>query len=260
MITINQYLLATSLEEAYTTLMAHKKNTIIGGMLWLKMGTKNIHTAIDLSGLGLNQIEETEAYITIGCMTSLRQIETSTLLKQHFNGVLSECVKPIVGTQFRNCATLGGSVYGRFGFSDVLTALLALDSYVELYKGGIMPLETFINSKREKDILIKVMIRKNNQRASYQTLRNSATDFPVLAVCVGASEEGMRIAVGARPHKAKLAHEASTLLKQNKDAIEEACEKVVETLDFGSNLRASKDYREYLAKVLVERAIREVMA
>ena len=35
-------------------------------------------------------------------------------------------------------ATVGGSIWGRFGFSDVLTVFLAMDSYVELYKGGIV--------------------------------------------------------------------------------------------------------------------------
>ena len=41
---------------------------------------------------------------------------------------MREAVRHIVGVQFRNCATVGGSVYGRFGFSDVLTLLLALVS------------------------------------------------------------------------------------------------------------------------------------
>ena len=43
----------------------------------------------------------------------------------------------------RNCATVGGSVYARFGFSDILTCLLALDAYVELYHGGMVPIKEF---------------------------------------------------------------------------------------------------------------------
>ena len=43
------------------------------------------------------------------------------------------------GAKFgRSMATVGGSIWGRFGFSDVLTVFLAMDSYVELYKGGIV--------------------------------------------------------------------------------------------------------------------------
>lgn len=262
MITINQYLVASSLEEAYETLVANKKNVVLGGMLWLKMSKQAVHTAIDLSALGINQITETDEYIEIGCMTTLRQVETSPLMQQHFGGVVATCVKDIVGTQFRNSATIGGSVFGRYGFSDVLTALLALDTYVELHKGGVMPLEDFIKAKRNKDILVKVMIRKNGMRASYHMHRNSATDFPVLAVAVSYGDEGVRISVGARPHKAKRAYEAEALLKEGltDETIEKAAKKVTEELDFGSNLRAGEAYRKVLAQVFVKRAIDEIRA
>ena len=49
---------------------------------------------------------------------------------------MAESVRHIVGVQFRNLATVGGSVFGRFGFSDVLTLLLALEARVVLYRGG----------------------------------------------------------------------------------------------------------------------------
>ena len=59
MLKIKQYVKAESLEQAYE-LNQKKTNRIVGGMLWLKMSTAQIQTAIDLSGLGLDQIEETE--------------------------------------------------------------------------------------------------------------------------------------------------------------------------------------------------------
>ena len=51
MLTIREYKKAESLEEAYT-LNQKKSNRVIGGMIWLKMETLNVGTAIDLSGLG----------------------------------------------------------------------------------------------------------------------------------------------------------------------------------------------------------------
>ena len=59
MLTIREYKKAESLEEAYT-LNQKKSNRVIGGMIWLKMETLNVGTAIDLSGLGLDTIEETD--------------------------------------------------------------------------------------------------------------------------------------------------------------------------------------------------------
>ena len=57
MFTIKEYVRPNSLEEAYEILSKNKTNTILGGLLWLKMGKKNINTAIDLSNLNLNKIE-----------------------------------------------------------------------------------------------------------------------------------------------------------------------------------------------------------
>ena len=75
MITIREYKKVQSLEEAYE-LNQKKSNRIIGGMIWLKMETLNVGTAIDLSGLGLDAVEETETEFRIGAMTTLRTLET----------------------------------------------------------------------------------------------------------------------------------------------------------------------------------------
>ena len=74
MLEIKEYVKAESLEQAFE-LNQKRTNQIIGGMLWMKMGDHRIQTAIDLSGLGLDTIEEDETQFSIGCMTSLRQLE-----------------------------------------------------------------------------------------------------------------------------------------------------------------------------------------
>lgn len=126
MLKISQYVKVSSLEEAYE-LNQKKNNVIIGGMHWLKMMDKMVGTAIDLSGLGLDQIVETEDAFEIGCMVSLRQLEKHEGLNQYTAGAVADAVKDIVGVQFRNTATVGGSIYGRYGFSDVLTVFMALE-------------------------------------------------------------------------------------------------------------------------------------
>ena len=59
MLKIKEYTKVESLEEAY---QLNQKRTacLIGGMVWLKMGNRNVSMAIDLSGLGLDTIEEDE--------------------------------------------------------------------------------------------------------------------------------------------------------------------------------------------------------
>ena len=51
MVTIQNYVRAKSLEEAYE-LNQKKGNCILGGMLWTKMQNRMIQTAIDLCDLG----------------------------------------------------------------------------------------------------------------------------------------------------------------------------------------------------------------
>ena len=78
MIKIRELVKVESLEEAWE-LNQKRTNKILGGMLWLRLGNRNVQKAIDLSGLGLDQIEETEEAFSIGCMVTLRQIELRLL-------------------------------------------------------------------------------------------------------------------------------------------------------------------------------------
>ena len=260
MFRLKDYICVQSLEQGYELLTRDKDNVILGGLLWMRMGRKNYHTGIDLSCLGLNQILETDDTIEIGCMTTLRQMETSPLLNQWFGPLFSDAFKPIVGVQFRNLATLGGSVYSQFGFSDVITAFMALETQVQLYQKGLVLLDNFLSMPRSKDILEKIVIRKRAIKTSYQSRRMSATDFPVLSVATSFCDEKWKISIGARPNKASLAVTSAGLLSPEPDAdlIGVACDSVVKEISFGSNLRGSRAYREILAKVLVKRGIQEI--
>lgn len=251
-----------NLAEAYQILSDKRNNTILGGCAFLKMGSKRISTAIDLSNLDLSYIKEQDGFIEIGAMTSLREIETNTLLREYFNGILPKAVHNIIGVQFRNGVTVGASVYSKYGFSDLITALLALDTEVELYEGGRMPLVDFLNRPYEKDILVKLWIKENNRKAAYLTLRKSASDYAVLNVAVSMLDDQWTIVVGARPSKAALAVRASAALSNGNLSVEEiegAAQKAAEELSFGTNTRGTADYRKALCQVLVKRGIMEVL-
>lgn len=253
MLKIKEYRKVKDLEEAYE-LNQKKSACVLGGMVWLKMGNRMVSTAIDLSGLGLDTIEETEEEFRIGAMTSLRALETHQGLAAYTNGAMKESLRHIVGVQFRNCATVGGSIFGRFGFSDVLTCFLAMDCYVELYKGGIVPLREFVCQKRDRDILVNVIIRKDVRKIRYVSSRRTKTDFPVIACGVAKAGEEWQVSVGARPMKAVLVTE-----KADERNAAEIAEKLTEQVTFGSNMRGSSEYRKALAKVLIRRQIEALM-
>lgn len=256
MITIQKYVRPQSLEDAYQ-LNQKKRNYIIGGMLWLKMGSNTVNTAIDLCDLGLDTITENEEEISIGAMVSLRQIELHEGLNAYTCGAVAAAVRDIVGVQFRNLATVGGSVWGRFGFSDVLTIFLAMDSYVELYKGGIVPLEEFAAMKPDNDILIRLIVKKIPGKFVYQTMRNQRTDFPVIACAVSQVNGEYRAVIGARPSRAKIWRDEEGLLADgiNEDSAKKFADYVAANAPTGSNSRASAEYRTHIIGVLTQRSI-----
>ena len=248
MLTIQKYVRARSLEEAWQ-LNQNKRNRILGGMLWLRLGKGSVNTAIDLCDLGLDTIEETEEQFSIGAMATLRDIEMHGGLNTYTNGAVADAVKDIVGVQFRNMATVGGSIWGRFGFSDVLTVFLAMDCYVELYKGGIVPLEQFAKMKKDNDILVRLIVKKTPCKVTYTAMRNQRTDFPVLACAVAHMNGQYRASIGARPGRA--------ILLQSETA-EGFADFVAQNAPTEGNLRGSAAYRTHLIRVLVERSMHKL--
>ena len=248
MITIQKYVRAQSLEEAWQ-LNQNKRNRILGGMLWLRLGRGTVNTAIDLCDLGLDKIEESDEAFSIGAMATLRDLEQHAALNAYTDGAIANAVKDIVGVQFRNMATVGGSIWGRFGFSDVLTVFLALDSYVELYKGGIIPLEQFAKMKKDNDILVRLIVKKTPCKVVYTAMRNQRTDFPVLTCAVSCVNGEYKASIGARPGRAML-------LRSEK--AEGFAGFVAENVPTEGNMRGSAAYRTHLVKVLVERSMTEL--
>ena len=258
MYTIRGYEKVKSLEEAYEA-NQKKSSSIIGGGMWLRLGSKNIGSAIDLTDLGMDQIEETEDAFIIGCMTSLREIECHPGMNRYFHGMMKETMKGIVGTQFRNTATIGGSIYQRFGFSDPLTAFLALDTTVEMYAGGMIPLDDFVSMAYDRDILVRIHVKKDGRKAAYQSFRNTKTDFPVVTVGVSKSEAGWKVSVGARPGRAEVFQAVHPLSDEpEEEEIKQFAKEISEAAVFGSNMRASAEYRKLLTEVLVGRAVEDI--
>ncbi|MDD7741070.1 MAG: FAD binding domain-containing protein [Fusicatenibacter sp.] len=256
MIEIAKYVKAESLEEAYE-LNQKKSSTIIGGMLWLKMQKKRVGTAIDLSGLGLDTIEETEEEYRIGAMVTLRQIEQHAGLNALTCGAAKESVRHIVGVQFRNLATVGGSLFGRYGFSDVLTFFMAVGAKVELYHRGIIPVEEFARLPYDRDLLVRVLVPKQTQKTVYLSQRNTKTDFPVLTCCVCSTDEEVRCVIGARPARAVCLRDENGILKGGITPESAAAfgTYAKEKITTGSNLRGSSEYRSILTGVLAKRAL-----
>ena len=141
-----------------------------------------------------------------------------------------------------------------------MTILAALDAYVELYNGGIIPIKDFAAANPDNDILVRVIIKKDGRKVSYQTHRMTETDFGVLTCAVACKEGQYTVVLGARPHKAVVIDNVQLLNPKDEGEVDLFIDQVVEQVTFGSNMRGSAEYRQALAKVLIRRAINEINA
>ncbi len=292
MFTARNYVKAASLEEAWT-LNQKRSNGVLGGGCWMRLARRRYDTLIDLSGLGLEGVREEDGALFLGAMTTLREVEESPVLRGAFGGYFKDCTRHIVGVQFRNCATLGGSVRSRFGFSDVLTALLPLPGAAAvLYKGGSVPLTEYVNMEYDRDLLLGVRLPAEPRAALTALLPlpgaaavlykggsvplteyvNMEYDRDLLLGVRLPAEPRAAVYESVRNSETDLSvltcgvcrtaegYRAAIGARPGRAALLEggsleALTEQVEQLHYGTNLRAGAAYRQHLSGVLLKRAL-----
>ncbi|MDP3387963.1 MAG: FAD binding domain-containing protein [Eubacteriales bacterium] len=233
----------SSLEEAYEYLANHQKAVIIGGGVFLKLQKREAELGIDLSRLPLSYLKEDEKEHHIGSMTTLREIEISSILPQ----CMVESVRQIGGVGLRNMVTIGGSVCGKYPFSDINTALLSLGARLVFFKKGEISMERFLGENYVlNDILTSIVVPK----VEYSTCRyfkHTYTDFSLVNLSV-ASGENVRIAVGARPGRSVVVPDINT---------GHTSEELLARIEFKDDIRGSGAYRRHIAEVMLTEILEE---
>lgn len=262
---INVYHKAAAIEEAYDLLQQSPQNCILGGCTFLRKTKKKIDTAIDLSGCGLDYIRETENEIKIGAYTSFRDIEISPLLLREYSDTFTTVLRHLIGVQLRSHITIGAHVYSRYGFSDMIPALLALNARVRLHKCGEMHLSAFMSADIQMirgDILTEIILPKEKRRTKVQMVRNSYNDYSVFCLAVSRAGDDWIIAAGARPGSAVLAEKAMSDLENaalSQADILRTADAVSNEFQYGSNSRGSAVYRKQLCTVFARRALEALL-
>lgn len=249
---------ATSIDDAYKKMLEDPRNTILAGGLWIKKMGQSYNTLIDISGLELNKISEDTDSIHVGAMVTLRDFEASPIVNRLFDGVTAFAVREIMGVNFRSLATIGGSIFGRYPFSDVIAGLLPLDVTLEFYPEQKMSLEEYLGYRGKlQAILVAVHIKKGKGKAFYKKVKATALDFPLINISVVKRDDHYYIAVGSRPLVASLAHEAMKEADSG-EKFEKVAKTAVNHYLFADSMTIGKEYRKELAEVYIRRGLEEV--
>ncbi|MDT3415047.1 carbon-monoxide dehydrogenase medium subunit/2-furoyl-CoA dehydrogenase FAD binding subunit [Brevibacillus aydinogluensis] len=242
----------------------------------LNMRLSSLEHVIDINGLQeLDYIRMEEGILKIGGLCRQRSLEKSPTVKE-VAPLLSEAVPFIGHVQTRNRGTVGGSLVHADPTAEIPLSLLALNATAIIQSAEEtreVPVEDFFITYLTTDIastemLTEIQIPVDALPKGYAFVEFSRRhgDFALVAVAslLDTDEDGTitagRIAIGGVDAVPMLAHDAMDVLLGEKltDALlEEAGNIAAENTDPESDLHASREYRQHLAKVFTKRAIRK---
>ena len=272
----------TSLGEAIDHLSRHgdKAKVLAGGTdLLVSMKKREIlpEHLINLKGIEeLKHIHyDKKKGLEIGGLVTLREIERSTIVKEKY-GALWDAANVMAAPQIRSLATIGGNLCSAVPSADTAPPLMALGAMVTLAgKNGERTLlvEDFFAGPeasvlKPDEILSHVSIPnppENSGGAYLKLMRRNAMDLALVGVAACLRLDGgkrvceeARIALGAvapTPMRALRAEE-SLLNKEPAELVAmEAGKIAAEEARPISDIRASKEYRTQMVRVLTKRAV-----
>ncbi|MEY3587622.1 MAG: hypothetical protein RJA47_218, partial [Actinomycetota bacterium] len=206
----------------------------------------------------LSYIREEGDHIAIGALTRHHDVEHSALLKQHVP-LLAHAASHVGDPQVRHRGTIGGSIAHSDSASDLPATTLALGAtYVAQGPNGTREIAAtdfykgFLESALSPDeMLTEIRVPKMNGAGwSFQKFNRRAQDWAIVGVAAWrrGNESGVGLVnMGPTPI---LASAVSSAIAGGASVADAAALATAESSP-SSDLNASAEYREHLAKVLV---------
>ena len=232
---------------------------------------------VDLKRIpGLSGIRENaDESITIGALTTMRSIETSSLIRKKYP-FLAQSAAEVGSIQIRNRATVGGNMANATPSADVAPSLIALNArakIVSLSGDRTLFLEEFFCGPGQTvmnpdEILTEIMIPETSPQLVGEYIKFSPRDMMDLAYVgvavaytLGEKEkrcEGVRIVLGAVAPTPIRAPKAEAILEGQiltEELATKAGQEAARESKPISDVRSSADYRRAMVGVMTKRAI-----
>jgi len=266
------YARATSVDEALALAAEHGEDAkyLAGGQSLLPLMKLRFASPAVLIDLGrvteLSYVRDEGSYVAIGALTRHHDVATSELLRNDIP-LLAHTAEAVGDPQIRHRGTIGGSVAHADAAADLPATLLALDAtFVARGESGTrsVPAAEFFTGIFETalepgELLTEIQVPKPASPAawSFQKFNKRAIDFAMVGVAVqgtGGPNTGVALVnMGSTPLRAAAVESALA----SGASIADAAALAAEGTNAGSDIHASKAYREHLARVLVRRALEE---
>lgn len=213
--------------------------------------------------------------ITIGALTTMRQVETSPLICRRFP-FLAQSAAEVGSIQIRNRATVGGNMANATPSADVAPSLLVLDAKAKIASADgerVVPLEEFFTGPgqtvmRPEEVLTEILIPPSDPQLLGEYIKFSPREMMDLAyvgVAVAFVLNGKekrcdkaRIALGAVAPTPMRARKAEVLL-ENQPLTEELAQQVgaeaAKQCKPISDVRSSAEYRRAMVGAMTTRAL-----
>ena len=269
----------TTLEEALALLQEHGDDAklLAGGQSLIPMLNMRLarpRVLIDLNRVeGLAYMREEAGHLAIGAMTRHADVERSPLVAQR-QPLLAEAMRHVGHVQIRSRGTIGGSLVHADPSAELPAVMVALEAVMRVTgPGGVreVPAEAFFlmyftTTLAPDEILTEVRVPPLPPRTGYafEELARRHGDFALAGVActVTLSDTGAvsdcrlgLTGVGMTPVRAR---EAEALFVATGDA-HKAAEVVMGAIMPDSDIHGTAEYRQELAGVLTERALRRAM-
>jgi carbon-monoxide dehydrogenase medium subunit len=264
------YLRADSVDAAIAALTEHgdEAKLLAGGhsllpLMKLRLAAPSV--LVDVGRLDdLRYINDAGDHIAIGALTRHRDLEISTLLAEAAP-LLSHAAGHVGDPQVRHRGTLGGSLAHADPASDLPAVILAMGgTLVATGPNGTREIAAsdfftgFLESALAPDeLLTEIRIPKlDTQGWSFQKFNRRAQDWAIVGVATVRANGSTGVALVNMGSTPLLASAVMDAVKSGASA-SDAAAFANEGTEAQSDINASSEYREHLARVLVRRSLEE---
>ena len=233
---------------------------LAGGMTLiptLKQRLANPDCLVDISGCGLEGIEDQGSTLRIGAMTKHVTVAESSSVAKAIPA-LAALAEGIGDRQVRNRGTIGGSVANNDPAACYPSAVMALDGTVHTNKRDIAASDFFtgmFETALEDEEVIEAVSFKKPEKACYMKFPNPASRYAMVGVFVAKFSDGVRVAVTGAGEEGVFRHsDLENALSSNfsEDAVSGV---EISANGLMSDIHASADYRANLIGEMTKRAV-----